>query len=389
VVCVVKKGQTAMSDKPLASIESCFGDIHDPRVQGRCDYPLIDIITIAICAVIAGANSWTESETFGKSKEQWLKQFLPLEKGTPSHDTFGDIFRRIDAEEFQRSFMRWVKRVFTVTQGQVIAIDGKTVRRSHDKTIGQDAIHMVNAWASTNGITLGQRKVADKSNEITAIPELLRLLNVTGCIVTIDAIGCQKDIAQSIRDKQADYVLRVKANQKRLHQDLVDWFDYAQQMQFQNMQHDYHETINKAHGRIEIRRCWVIADPLAFEHIRHYEGWPDLHAIVCVYRERRLPDKVEHETAYYISSLSPDARQILAATRHHWCVENALHWVLDVTFREDDSRVRKDNGPQNFTVLRQIALNMLKTDASKGSLRQKRYRAALEEDFLLQILTQF
>jgi predicted transposase YbfD/YdcC len=377
-----------MTDKPLASIEECFGEIHDPRVQGRCDYLLFEIIFIAICAVVAGANTWVDIETFGKSKEKWLKQFLPLEKGIPSHDTFGDVFRMIDAEEFQRSFIRWIERVFSVTKGQVIAIDGKTVRRSHDKTIGKDAIHMVSAWANTNGITLGQRKVDDKSNEITAIPELLRLLNVAGCIVTIDAMGCQKKIAQAIRDEKADYVLRVKDNQGHLHQDIAEWFAYADEVQFRDMRHDYYETVNKRHGRIETRQCWVIDDPLAFEHIRHYNGWADLCTIVRVQRTRQLPDNVEHETAYYISSLAPNARQLLEATRHHWGVENSLHWVLDVTFREDEARMRKDNSPQNFAVLRHLALNILKQDTSKGSLKQKRYRAALNEEFLLQLLSQ-
>ena len=377
-----------MSDKPLASLKECFGDIHDPRVQGRCDYPLFEIIFIAICAVVAGANTWVDIETFGKSKEQWLKGFLPLEKGIPSHDTFGDVFRVIDAEEFQRSFMRWIERVFTVTKGQVIAIDGKTVRRSHDRTIGKDAIHMVSAWASTNGITLGQRKVDEKSNEITAIPELLRLLNVADCIVTIDAMGCQKYIAQTIRDEKADYVLRVKDNQGHLHQDIAEWFAYADDSQFKDMAYDYAETTHKRHGRIEIRRCWVIDDPLAFEHIRHYNGWADLQTIVRVQRERRFQGKVEQETAYYISSLAPNARQILDATRQHWGVENSLHWVLDVTFREDEARIRKENGPQNFAALRHIALNILKQDASKGSLKQKRYRAALDDAFLFQLFAQ-
>jgi predicted transposase YbfD/YdcC len=210
--------------KPLASISACFGDLEDPRVEGRCAYGLIEIITIAICAVIAGADSWTDVETFGKSKAAWLKQFLDLDNGIPSHDTFGDVFSLIDAETFQRSFMRWIERVFTISKGQVVAIDGKTARRSHDKTIGKDAIHLVSAWASANGVTLGQRKVDDKSNEITAIPELLALLNVTGCIVTIDAIGCQKKIAQKIRDEQADYVLSLKDNQGNLLQDVMEWF---------------------------------------------------------------------------------------------------------------------------------------------------------------------
>lgn len=219
-----------MSEDRVASIEACFGDMPDPRVQGRCDYPLLEIITIAICAVVAGADSWTEIETFGRSKETWLKQFLTLEHGIPSHDTLGDVFGALDADAFQRSFMRWVERVFRVTGGQVIGIDGKTARRSHDRTIGKDAIHMVSAWASANGITLGQRKVDDKSNEITAIPELLRLLNLNGCIVTIDAMGCQTKIAQAIRDEKADYVLRVKDNQGHLYQDLDEWFTYADQI---------------------------------------------------------------------------------------------------------------------------------------------------------------
>jgi predicted transposase YbfD/YdcC len=377
-----------MSENAIASIEACFGEIYDPRITGRCDYPLIEVITIAICGVIAGAETWVDIETFGKSKADWLKQFLELKNGIPSHDTFGDVFGALDGDEFQRSFMRWVEGVFTVTKGQVISIDGKTARRSHDKAIGKDAIHMVSAWASENGITLGQRKVDDKSNEITAIPELLQLLSITGCIITIDAMGCQKKIAQTIRDKDADYVLSVKDNQKNLHQDIEDWFTHADQVNFEEMNHDYHKTVNKGHGRLEIRECWVIADPVAFEYIRHYEGWADLNAIIRVRRERRLHDKVQQETAYFISSLPPDARKILHATRQHWAIENSLHWVMDVTFGEDASRIRKGNSPQNMIVLRNIALNILKQDTSKGSLRQKRYKAALDDRFLLKLLAQ-
>jgi len=378
-----------MDDKKLLnSIVDCFGDIEDPRVQGRCDYPLIEIITIAICAAVAGADTWVDVETFGKSKEKWLRQDLKLENGIPSHDTFGDVFRVIEAQEFQKGFIRWVEQIFSVTQGQVIAIDGKTVRRSHNRSIGKDAIHMVSAWASTNGITLGQRKIDDKSNEITAIPELLELLNVTGCIVTIDAMGCQKKIAQKIRDGKADYVLQVKDNQEKLRMDIEDWFAYADQVGFENMIHDYHQTINKGHGRIEIRQCWTVADPLAFEHIRHYDGWVDLQSIARVQRERRIGDKVEQETAFYISSLPANAQQLLHASRVHWSVENSLHWVLDVVFREDESRIRQHNAPQNMAVLRHIALNILKRHPSKASLKQKRYRAALDDTFLLELLAQ-
>jgi predicted transposase YbfD/YdcC len=376
-----------MSEIPT-SIEACFGALPDPRVQGRCDHKLLEIVVIALCAVITGAESWVEVETFGRLKHAWLKTFLELPFGIPTHDTFGRVFAALDAEAFQACFARWVEGVFQVTRGQVIAIDGKTVRRSHDKTIGKDAIHMVSAWATTNGIVLGQRKVDDKSNEITAIPELLRVLNVAGCIVTIDAMGCQKNIAQTIRDEKADYILRVKDNQGHLHQDLQDWFAYADQVQFVQMDYSYREVVNKDHGRLEIRRCWAIGDPLAFEYIRHYDGWADLRSIVRVQRERRIGAKVEQETAYYISSLPSDAAKLLAATRAHWGIENSCHWVLDVTFGEDDSRIRSGDAPQNMAVLRHLALNLLKRDPSKGSLRRKRYQAALDDTFLLKLLAQ-
>jgi len=209
---------------------------------------------VAVCAGLTGAESWVEIETFGVMKEAWLRTFLELPNGTPSHDTFGRVFAALDAEAFQACFVRWVEGVFQVTQGQVIGIDGKTLRGSQDKHTGKKAIHMVSAWASQSGIVLGQRKVDDKSNEITAIPELLRVLDVAGCIVTLDAMGCQKEIAQTIRDEKADYVLRVKDNQGKLHQDLQDWFDYADKVQFANMNSSYHETVNKDHGRIGLSR---------------------------------------------------------------------------------------------------------------------------------------
>lgn len=370
------------------SIEACFGRLYDGRVQGRCDHKLIDIIIIAVCGMITGAESWVEVETFGREREAWLATLLELPNGIPSHDTIGRVFAALDAEAFQECFTHWVETVYRVTKGQVVAIDGKTARRSHDKTIGKDAIHMVSAWASTNGIVLGQRKVDDKSNEITAIPELLRVLDVAGCIVTIDAMGCQKKIAQTIRDEKADYVLSVKDNQAKLHQDIQDWFAYGDQVNFENMESSYYETIDKGHGRIEIRRCWVVSDQLAFEHIRHHDGWAGLQSIVRVQRERRQAENIQLETAFYISSLANDAQAILEATRSHWGIENSLHWVLDVTFREDEARVRRGNSPQNMTVLRHLTLNILKKDKSKGSLRTKRYKAALNTTFLEQLLDQ-
>jgi predicted transposase YbfD/YdcC len=343
---------------------------------------------IAICAVICGAEGWTDVEQFGQVKEEWLRQFLELPFGMPSHDTFGRVFARLDAEEFQRCFASWVQAVFEVTDGQVIAIDGKTARRSHNRAIGKDAMHMVNAWATKKGIALGQVKTDDHSNEITAIPRLLRMLEVEDCIVTIDAMGCQIEIAQQIVDQEADYVLQVKDNQKYLRQDLEDWFAYAQIVDFKDMRHDYARTVNKRHGRIEVRECWTIDDPLAFEYIRHHLGWKGLKTIAMVRRQRRIGDQTTSQAAYYISSLDSDAECILTCSRGHWAVENSLHWVLDVTFSEDDARIRIGNAPQNFAVLRQIALNLLKQEHSvKRSVRAKRMRAALDEAYLLRVLS--
>lgn len=373
------------NENPISLIVS-FQDLPDPRVEGRCDHKLIDIIVIAVCAVIAGAESWVDVADFGEAKQEWLGTFLELPAGIPSHDTFGRFFAALDAEAFQIAFMRWVEEVFRVSKGQVIAIDGKTVRRSHDRSIGKDAIHMVNAWATHNGIALGQWKTDAKSNEITAIPLLLRQLNVAECIVTVDAMGAQTKIAQAIRDEKADYVLRIKDNQANLHQDIQDWFAYADQVAFAGMQHAYAETVNKGHGRIEIRQCWAISDPLAFEYIRNYDGWTDLHTIIRVQRQRRLADKTERETAYYISSLDADAQQLLMATRYHWAVENSLHWVLDVTFREDDARVRVGHAPHNLAILRQLALNLLKKPDLKESIRRRRKKAALDITYLEKIL---
>ncbi|MEO0598602.1 MAG: ISAs1 family transposase [Chloroflexota bacterium] len=377
-----------MSTDWIPSIENCFGDLPDPRVKGRCDHHLLDIIMIAICGVLCGANSWVGIETVGKAKESWFRKFLKLEHGIPSHDTFGYVFAKLDHEAFQRRFIGWVESVMTVTKGQVVAIDGKTARRSHDKRGGKDALHLVSAWASENGIVLGQRKVDSKTNEITVIPDLLRLLNVTGCLVTIDAMGCQTDIAQAIRDEKADYLLRVKDNQTNLRQDIEDWFVHGDQQDFRDMTMTYHETVSKTSGRVEIRQCWAISDKIAREHIRHYEGWADLQTIVRVQRQTHSGDKITQDTAYYISSLAPDAQRLLEATRHHWAIENSFHWVLDVTFGDDLSRIRVGDSAENMAVLRTIALNLLKHDTNKSSLKQKRFRAAMDNDFLAQLLTQ-
>ena len=280
-----------------------FDGIEDPRVEGRCDHKLSDMIAIAVVAVVCGANSWSEIETVGKAKEEWFGQYLELPNGIPSHDTFGRVFGLLEAEAFEAGFASWVEASFQRSAGQVVAIDGKKARGSQQRGIGIEAIHLIRAWASEDRLVLGQHKVAEGTNEISTIPDLLQMLNLTESVVTIDAIGCQKKIAQTILDRKADYVLAVKDNQATLRQDLEDWFVHARQVNFEGMTHDSHQAINKTSGRVEIRRCWAIADPLAFEYIRHHQGWPGLQTIIMIERERRHRDTVQYEVAYFISSL--------------------------------------------------------------------------------------
>jgi predicted transposase YbfD/YdcC len=364
-----------------------FGQVTDPRVERTKEHVLLDIIVIAVCGVICGADNWVEIELWGQENERWLRQFLALPNGIASHDTFGRVFARLDETEFQNAFIQWVQSAYTISGGQVIAIDGKQLRRSHDRTLGKAAIHRVSAWATHNHLTLGQRKVDAKSNEITAIPQLLDVLMVEGGIVTIDAMGCQTDIAQKIIDKKADYVLALKENQANLYQDVVDLFDHAQQTSFRTVDSDYVRTVEKDHGRIELRECWTITDPNGFPYLHNASAWANLQTRVMVRRERRLPDKTTVETAYYISSRPKPAAPLLDATRSHWGVENSLHWVLDLAFREDESRMRHGNSPQNFAVLRHVALNLLKQDVTtKLGIKAKRLKAACNHTYLLKVL---
>jgi predicted transposase YbfD/YdcC len=377
-----------MSEEPeVGSIKKHFGKIKDPRVDRTKRHLLLDIILIAICGIICGADSWVDIEMFGKSKEEWLKTFLPLPNGIPSHDTFGRVFAALNPEEFEKSFLEWVKAINELTQGQVIAIDGKQLRGSHDRENGKNAIYMVSAWATENELVLGQRKVDEKSNEITAIPKLLKLLEISGCIVTIDAIGTQTKITKTIVERGGDYLLAVKENQGNLYEDIQDLFEDDQPYNFEGAPYDYAKSVNKDHGRIEIRQCWTISDLEYLAQIRERERWHGLKSLVRLVSERRIGDESEIQTRYFITSLESNAEKILKVKRSHWGIENRLHWVLDIAFNEDHSRVRKDNAPQNFAILRHMAINLLKQEHSlKVGIKAKRLKCGWDADYLLKVL---
>lgn len=374
-----------MCEAPARALTEHFSELEDPRSHNR-RHLLLDIIVIAICAAICGADTWEDVELFGISKENLFRQFLKLPHGIPSHDTFGRVFGRLDAEQFQSCFVRWIQAVEELILGQVVTLDGKTLRRSHDRGNGKEALHLVSAWASENRLVLGQRVVDDKSNEITAIPQLLDILELSGCIVTIDAIGCQTAIVERIIDKQCDYVLPVKENQGRLHEALRGLFDDPAEMRWVDC--DYHKTVSKGHGRLEIRECWTTSDPEYLQYIATLSEWKGLQSIGVVQTERRRGDERTAKRRYFISSLSSDAQQMLHAVRTHWEIENKVHWILDVVFREDDCRVRKGNGAQNFAVLRHIALNLLRREkTTKRSIRARRLKAGWDNAYLLKVLT--
>jgi predicted transposase YbfD/YdcC len=345
-----------------------FKDMPDRRQQGKVDYPLAEILLLCLLAVLAGAEAFTDIARFGEKKIELLRRFRPFKNGTPSHDHLGDIFATLDSKAFQRCFVAWVAAM-TKTAEEVIAIDGKTSRRSYQKKGSKEPIHMVSAFAARQRLVLGQVKVSEKSNEIVAIPALLDMMAIEGAVVTIDAMGCQRDIAKKIIDKKADYILALKGNQGTLQEDVKVFVAKQKAKDFADTTVSRHETVDGDHGRIETRRYTVIQD-VGWLQERH--DWPGLKGVVMVESAREIGKKVERETRFYITSLVLLATAIGPMIRHHWAIENSLHWVMDMVFRDDECRVRIENAPENFTTLKQIAYNLTRVAPGKDPLRLRR-----------------
>jgi predicted transposase YbfD/YdcC len=369
-----------------SKISSIFSEIEDPRVERNRVHLLTDILIIAILSVIAGAKGWEDMENYGWSKYEWLEQFLSLPEGIPSADTFRRVFERINAKVFEQCFRRWVESIVENTGAQVIPIDGKTLKGSYDRALGKTALHLVSAWSSQHRLVLGQVKVADKSNEITAIPALLELLDIAGCIITIDAMGTQTAIASQIFHAKADYVLALKANHPTLHTQVKEWFEQQLQSGFSGITHSYDERVEKGHHRTEKRQIWCV--PISqLPPLHNQSDWAGLKCVVMVVRVRHLWNQTTREVQFYLTSLDCDASIVGQAIRLHWSVENGLHWTLDVTFHEDACRVRTGHAPQNLSLLRRIALNALNLEQSfQRSNRQKSNRAAMDNNYMLTIL---
>jgi predicted transposase YbfD/YdcC len=355
---------------------SYFSDLKDPRINRTKRHLVDDIVFIAIASVLCGGESWNDMQEYGEIKKEWLSSFLELPNGIPSHDTFNRFFSALDADEFENCFLSWVKSIHQRTHGEVISIDGKTMRGSRTQGC-KTATHIVSAWADQNELILGQIKVEEKSNEITAIPKLLEVLLLEGCVVTIDAMGCQKNICQKIVKKNADYILAVKENQRELFEDIQDSFRVLSTV-------NYSEDLDYGHGRIETRKCSIITD---LSLIESSEKWRGLVSIVRIDRERyfKATTKTENDTSYYISTLN-NAEIIAHGVRKHWGIENKVHWVLDVAFNEDLSRKRQGNAAQNFSSLNRIALNLLKKDNAKVGIKSRRKMAGWGNEYLVKLM---
>jgi predicted transposase YbfD/YdcC len=340
---------------------------------------------LSVCAVISGAGGWEAIEAFGKAKLEWLQRFLPYANGIAGHDCIAWVMARLSPTAFQECFAAWVRSVADLTEGEVVAIDGKTLRRSYDRRTGRGALHMVSAWATANRLSLGQVATAEKSNEITAIPKLLQLLELNGCIVSIDAMGCQRAIAKQITEQGAGYVLALKENQPQLSQAVRDFFETAKAVAFRDLKVATHQETDAGHGRVEVRRYWLVNDLSTLPEPRRWSG---LQGIGLAERECHVGQQVSLERRYYLTTLSRNAKAFANAVRSHWGIENQLHWVLDVTFGEDDSRIRRGHAPANFNTLRQIGINLLKRHPANLSIKRKRFMAALDDEFRANVVFQ-
>lgn len=361
------------------SLEDFFEELPDPRIDRHKQHKLTDIVVISICAVICGMKSWIDIADFGESREEWFSKFLELPNGIPSHDTFRRVFGLIEPNKFQECFNNWLLALCSVSGEDVVAIDGKTLRRSLDKVKGISALHLVSAWSCNRSMVLGQVAVDEKSNEIVAIPKLLEILSARGCIFTIDAMGCQKEIAGQITEKKGDYVFCLKENHPNLHEEAVKFFENPS-----NAEHiDSIESTEADHGRIETRKCQTASANLFYKT----ENWPGIASVGMIESTREINGKISKEKRYYISSLESNAKRISSAIRSHWQIENSLHWTLDVTFDEDQCRIRDEKAAENFAILRRMAVGLLKNETStKKSLRRKVNRALTDPNYLLTVL---
>jgi predicted transposase YbfD/YdcC len=368
------------------SVLKHFQQIPDPRVERTRHHSLEAILTIAILAVLSGADGFVAIEVYGKTKQSWLEQFLDLPHGIPSHDTFGRVIGAIDPMALQESFLAWIATIAASLKIEVIHIDGKTARGSYDREGSLKALHTVSAWSSEHGLVLAQQKVEGKSNEITAVPLLLKLLNLKGAVVTLDAMGTQTEIARQIKRQDGNYLLALKGNQLKLYKQVEAWFEEASTKSWEGIDYSYHQTVEAGHHRVETRQVWVVSVK-QLPRLHRQSQWEGLTTVVMVRRQRQLWNKTTTEIQFYLSSLEADAERHSWVIRSHWSIENSLHWVLDVTFNEDASRIRQGNAAQNLGLLRHLSISLLKQEPSKLSLKMKRYTAGMDNNFLLQILS--